>query len=160
MQANHLGNVQLVYINSFLATLNARDSIKGKVDDTTFMMMSIPIRDANSSRVIADSKQEGFAIRIETSTEGTNEENSSVCPFFPIFFFFFDLMETVSNFVSSRWGVNQEKRRMARLISQVTCSLERYRFFLEILGHYFSSSNDEIIYAYHDTIKYEFIYYH
>jgi len=66
------------YINSFLATLNARDSIKGKVDDTSFMMMSIPSSGANSSRVIADSKPEGFAIRIDTSTEETNEENSSM----------------------------------------------------------------------------------
>ena len=43
------------------------------------MMMSLPSSGANSSRMTTQSsKQKGIAIRIDTTTEGTNE-NSSVC---------------------------------------------------------------------------------
>jgi len=66
------------YTNSFLATLNARDSIKGNVDDTSYMMMSLPCSGTDYSRTIAESKQQGLAIRINTTTEGLPSEKSSV----------------------------------------------------------------------------------
>jgi len=65
------------YINSFLATLNARESIKGSVDDTTYMMMSLPSGGVNSSRMISESKQKGIAIRIDTTTEGMGDNSES-----------------------------------------------------------------------------------
>jgi len=67
------------YVNSFLATLNARDSLKGNVDDTSYMMMSLPSSGANSSRMTTDSsKQNGIAIRIDTTSEGISENSVSM----------------------------------------------------------------------------------
>ena len=70
-----------VYINSFLATLNARESLKSKVDETSYMMMSLPTSGGNTSKTTTESsKQKSIAIRIDTTTEAMNE-NSSVCLF-------------------------------------------------------------------------------
>jgi len=64
------------YVNSFLATLNARNSLKGNVDDTSYMMMSLPSSGGNSSRTATESsKQKAIAIRIDTTTEGMNENS-------------------------------------------------------------------------------------
>lgn len=74
-------NLNSVYINSFLATLNARESLKSKVDETSYMMMSLPTSGGNASRTTTESsKQKSIAIRIDTTTEAMNE-NSSVCLF-------------------------------------------------------------------------------
>ncbi|KAF8814868.1 hypothetical protein BYT27DRAFT_7156633 [Phlegmacium glaucopus] len=59
------------YTNSFLATLNARRSIKDSVDDTSYMMMSIPTNGLSHSTNHQTSKQQpSIAIRIDTTTEG------------------------------------------------------------------------------------------
>jgi hypothetical protein len=64
------------YTNSFLATLNARQSLKGPVDDTSCMMMSLPTNGLShtSSGMSEPKKQQNIAIRIDTSREGMEYE--------------------------------------------------------------------------------------
>jgi len=71
------------YTNSFLATLNARQSLKGNVDDTSYMMMSVPGNPLSPTATRGDSKQQGITIRIDTthdsgSNSGSKSEHSLV----------------------------------------------------------------------------------
>jgi len=65
------------YTNSFLATLNARQSLKGNVDETSCIMMSLPGGGLNSIGMMSDLKPQSIAIRIDKTTEGRRSESSS-----------------------------------------------------------------------------------
>lgn len=66
------------YTNSFLATLNARESIKNNVNDTNHMMMSIPSGVLSHGGTLSESKQQSITIRIDTTSDVKKEENGSV----------------------------------------------------------------------------------
>jgi hypothetical protein len=70
-----------VYTNSFLATLNARESMKNNVNDTNHMMMSIPSGVLSQGGTHSKSKQQSITIRIDTS-DVNKQEKGSVCSFF------------------------------------------------------------------------------
>ncbi|KAG6915647.1 hypothetical protein DXG01_010611 [Tephrocybe rancida] len=66
-----------LYTNSFLATLNARRTISGKVDDVSHMLVSIPPTLLNTHQSAASKKgsQQTISIRIDTTQEHSSDPN-------------------------------------------------------------------------------------
>ncbi|RDB29940.1 hypothetical protein Hypma_013791 [Hypsizygus marmoreus] len=62
-----------LYTNSFLATLNARKSITGRVDDVSHMLVSIPPTLLNTHNLSKKSNQ-NISIRIDTTKEHDHED--------------------------------------------------------------------------------------
>jgi hypothetical protein len=58
-----------VYVNSFLATLNARSNITDKIDNVDHMLVSLP-RSALSS---TQKSQQNISIRIDTTHEAMHD---------------------------------------------------------------------------------------
>lgn len=71
-----------VYTNSFLATLNARKTITGQIDDVSNMLVSIPSALSNTcqSSIRNKTQKQAISIKIETTREqhGVVANNNSV----------------------------------------------------------------------------------
>ena len=121
-------NHTTVYTNSFLATLNARQSLKGPVNNTSFMMMSLPTNGLShiSSGTTESRQQQSIAIRIDTTTEEMKCETTSVCPLCPFLIIWNSLMYFGTYpffFFFSRW-LRSSMRKMKRSRAKVTLSFD------------------------------------